>query len=152
MNLIIPTDNKKAPKKDNKYLVLLIDRKRVRIFTIHSSGTVERKEEFEDGHVPKKVKHGDNTWDAQDKIYRHIEDHLHRHLTLIAEKVKIYAAQEDNIAGILIGGHNQLFPKIIKHLPYPLSRQVIRTFIADLKAPFNEILERIKNLIKEIEK
>ncbi|MBU4016335.1 hypothetical protein KKF69_02545 [Patescibacteria group bacterium] len=152
MNLIITTNNKNVAKKDNKYLVLLVDKKLAKILMVHSNGAVERSEVFEDGHVPKKVKHGDNTWDSQDKIYRHIEDHLHRHLTLIAEKVKIYAAQEDNIAGILIGGHNQLFPKIIKHLPYPLSGQVIRTFIADLKAPFNEILERIKNLIKEIEK
>lgn len=138
-------------KKDNKYLVLLIDRKRAKIFMVHSNGAVERSEEITNGQVPKKVRHGDDTWDAQDKIFRHIQDHLHRHLTLIIEKVKIYAAQE-NFAGILIGGHNQLFPKIKKHLPYPLSGKVKKTFIVDMKVPFNKILERTKVVIEEIEK
>jgi peptide subunit release factor 1 (eRF1) len=151
MNLTITKDKKKVAKKDNKYLVLLIDRKEAKIFMVHSSGAVERTEEFVDGNVPQKVKHGDDARAAEDKIFRHIEDHLHKHLTLIAEKVKLYAAQED-IAGILIGGHNQLFTKIKKHLPYPLSGQVKGTFLVDMKVPFNEILKRIKVLIEEIEK
>lgn len=138
-------------KKDNKYLVLLIDKKKAKILMVHSNGAVERSEEFSDGVVPKKVKHGDDNWDAQDKIFRHIEDHLHRHLTLIAQQASLYAEKE-NIAGIIIGGHGPLFPKIKKHLQYPLSGQVKATFLLDMKAPFNVILKRIKALIDEIEK
>lgn len=151
MNLIIPTNNNKAAKKDNKYLVLVIDKKRAKIFMAHSNGAVERSEEFADGQVPKKVQHGDDNWDAQDKIFRHIEDHLRRHLELIAQKASLYAEKE-NIAGVLIGGNAQLFTKIKKHLKYPLSRQVKGTFFADIKAPFNKTLERVKALIAEIEK
>lgn len=137
-------------KKDNKYLILLVDRKHAEIFTLHSNGSVERDEKFVDGDVPQKVKHGDDTWDAQDKIFRHIEDHLHRHLTLIGQEARIYAGKTQ-FAGILIGGHSPLFPKVKKHLPYPLSQEVKGTFLADLKAPFNKTLERIKTLIREIE-
>lgn len=118
---------------------------------VHSNGAVERSEEIMDGQVPKKVKHGDDNWDSQDKIFRHIQDHLHRHLTIIAERIKFYAAQEKT-AGILIGGNNQLFTKIKEHLPYPLSGQVKKTFLVDMKVPFNEILERVKGVIAEIEK
>lgn len=138
-------------KKDNKYLVLVIDKKMAKIFMVHSNGAIERSEEFTDGQVPKKVQHGDDNWDAQDKIFRHIEDHLHRHLTLLAQKVHTYAEKE-NIAGVLIGGNAQLFSKIKKHLRPPLSTQVKETFLVDMKAPFNEILKRVKVLIAEIEK
>lgn len=151
MNLIIPTNNNKVAKKDNKYLVLIIDKKKAKLFMVHSGGAVERMEEFVDGIVPKKVKHGDDNWDAQDKIFRHIEDHLYKHLELIAQKARSYAEKE-TIAGILIGGNSQLFPKIKEHLPYPIHGKVRGTFLADLKAPFNKILERIKALIVEIEK
>ncbi len=149
MNLIIPTN--KTAKKDNKYLVLVIDKKRAKIFMVHSGGAVERSEEFVDGQVPKKVQHGDDNWDAQDKIFRHIEDHLRRHLEFITQKASLYAEKE-NIAGVLIGGNAQLFTKIKKYLKYPLSKQVKGTFLADMKAPFNKTLERIKVLIKKIEK
>jgi len=138
-------------KKDNKYLILVIDKRRAKIFMVHSNGAVERSEEFEDGQVPKKVQHGDDNWDAQDKIFRHIEDHLHRHLTFIAQKAHSYAEKE-NIAGVLIGGNSQLFSKIKKHLRPPLSTKVKNTFLADMKAPFNDILKRVKALIAEIEK
>lgn len=137
--------------KDNKYLVLLVDKKAAKFLMVHSNGAVERSEEFTDGHVPQKVKHGDDTWDSQDKIFRHIEDHLHRHLVLVAKHASIYAGKE-TIAGIFIGSNAQLLPKIKKHLLYPLSGKVKGTFLLEMKAPFNKILERIKNLISRTEK
>lgn len=138
-------------KKDNKYLVLVVDKKQAKIFMVHSNGAVERSEEIAGGQVPKKVKHGDDNWDSQDKIFRHIQDHLHRHLTIIAGKIKLYAAQED-VAGVLIGGNNQLFTKIKEHLPSPILRKVKKTFLVDMKVPFNVIWERAMVVIKEIEK
>jgi peptide subunit release factor 1 (eRF1) len=137
--------------KDNKYLVLVIDKRKAKIFMVHSNGAVERSEEFVDGQVPKMVQHGDDNWDAQDKIFRHIEDHLRRHLELVAQQASTYAEKEA-IAGILIGTNAQLLPKIKKHLQHPLSGQVKGTFLVDMKAPFNEILERVKVVIAEIEK
>ena len=108
-------------KKHNKYLVLLVDRKRARMFTM-SNGVVEADEELIINDVPQKVKHGDDTWDAQNKIFRHIEDHLHRHLTLIAQNTASYA-KKNNINRVIIGSHKPLFSKIKKHLPYPLNKK-----------------------------
>lgn len=138
-------------KKDNKYLILLIDKRQAKMFMVHSNGAVERSGEFKDGQVPKKVKHGDDNWDAQDKIYRHIQNHLHRHLALIVQKVSSYAGKE-NISGVIIGTNAQLLPKITKHLPSHLSVQVKETFLVDMKAPFNETLKRVMAIIAEIEK
>lgn len=131
------------------YMVLLVDRQKAKMFTL-IDGSVERVEEIKDGHVPQKVKHGDDTWDAQNKIFRHIEDHLHRHLTLVSQKAAIFA-KENHIAVIIIGSHKPLFSKIEKHLPYPLSQKVKGTFVTELKAPFNEVLKRAKRLIDQIE-
>lgn len=140
---------KNTIKKHNRYLVLLVDRKRARMFTLHN-GAVEQDEKFINTHVPQKVKHGDDTWDAQDKIFRHIEDHLHRHLTSIAQQTRLYAAK-NHITAVVIGSHKPLFSKIKKHLPYLISQKVKGTFTTELKAPFSEILERAKILIDKIE-
>lgn len=113
-------------------------------------GVVKQDEEIIIDNVPQKVKHGDDTWDAQDKIFRHIEDHLHRHLKLVAQKVSSFVKKK-RIDGIVIGGHKPLFAKIEKHLQYPLSRKVKGTFVTELKAPFGQILKRAKHAIKEIE-
>lgn len=131
------------------YLVLLVDRKRARMFILRK-GVVKQDEEIIIDSVPQKVKHGDDTWDAQDKIFRHIEDHLHRHLKLVAEKVSDFAKKKQ-LTGIVIGSHKPLFIKIEKHLQYPLNRKVKGKFVTELKAPFGEILKRAKRTIKEIE-
>lgn len=140
---------KSATQKIKKYLVLLVDRKRARMFTM-TNGIVRHEEEVIDGFVPQKVKHGDDTWDAQDKIFRHIEDHLHRHLTLIAKRAAEYVKKE-RVTDIVIGGHKPLLPKVKKHLPYPLNKKVKGTFVTELKAPFGEILKRAKNCIERVE-
>lgn len=136
--------------KNKAYMVLLVDRQKAKMFTL-TDGAVERVEELKKDHVPQKVKHGDDAWDAQDKIFRHIENHLHRHLTIVAQKASLYITK-NNIAGIIIGSHKPLFSKIEKHLLYPLSRKIKGRFVTELKAPFNEILRRAKVLIDQIEK
>lgn len=140
---------KNAMQKNNKYLVLLVDRKRARMFTMNN-GVVAHDEEVINGFVPQKVKHGDDTWDAQDKIFRHIEDHLHRHLTLIAKNAATYA-KKNQITAVIIGSHKPLFSKIKKHLPYSLSKKITGIFITELKAPFEEILKRAKKCIENLE-
>lgn len=129
------------------YLVLIADRKQAKLFTLFK-GTVSSLLDFSKNDVPQKVKHGSNTWDAQDKINRHIQEHLHQHLNSLSAIVKKYV-KENPVDGILIGGHKNLFVIIKKHLPYPLSKKVIGNFVTELKVPLNTIS---KKAIEEIEK
>lgn len=131
------------------YMILLVDRKQAKMFILRE-GSVGAREEFQNGDVPRKVKHGDDTWDAPDKIFRHIEDHLHRHLKAIGEKASDFA-KKYRVDAIIIGSHIPLFAKIEKHLPYPLPQKVRGRFITELKAPFGEILTRAEKKIKMIE-
>ncbi|MEX2007456.1 MAG: hypothetical protein WD992_01670 [Candidatus Levyibacteriota bacterium] len=137
--------------KNKKYMVLLVDRQKAKFFTL-IDGSVERADEFKNGHVPQKVRaNEEHYYGRSDKILRHIEDHLHRHLTLVSQKAAAFA-KENHITGIVIGSHKPLFSKIEKHLPPHLSKKVKGRFVTELKEPFNDILKRAKRLIDQIEK
>ncbi len=131
-------------------MVLLVDRQKTEMFLLKDSAVFKHQKVFDD-NVPQKVKHGDDTWDAQNKIFRHIEDHLHRHLTLISQKAAMYARQ-NRVRNILIGSHKPLFAKIEKHLPYPLPSMIRGRFITELKGPFAEVMRRAEDLINHIER
>ncbi|OGH20761.1 MAG: hypothetical protein A3D74_05550 [Candidatus Levybacteria bacterium RIFCSPHIGHO2_02_FULL_37_13] len=132
------------------YLVLLADRKRARLFTVHL-GKIEEHEDIVNGFVPQKVKHGDDTWDAQDKILRHIEDHLHRHLKLIAQSVDDFVKQK-RIEFIILGGHKEFFNKIKKHLPKRLAKKVLGELVTEINIPLNDVFLRSKKVAQNIGK
>lgn len=131
------------------YLVLLVDRVKAEFFTL-LDGSVGSHELLKHDQVPQRVKHGSNTWDAQDKIMRHIEDHLRRHLRNIFQAVRSFT-EKNHVDGIIIGSHKPLFSKIEKHLSYPLDRKIKGRFVTELKGPFNEVLKRAKKAISEVE-
>lgn len=135
--------------RSKKYLVLLVDRKRARMFSLHNGNAVNHLELSHD-EAPPNVKKGENTWDAQDKIFRHIEDHLRKHLEHVANGVAEFAKKE-GITDILIGGHKPLFNKIEGHLKYPFSKKVRGSFVTELKIPQEEVLKRVKKLIDRLE-
>lgn len=132
------------------YMILLVDRKHAKFFLLQDGVVISTKTELHNEYVPQKVKHGDDTWDAQDKIFRHIQNHLHRYLQEVAKEASDFARQ-DHIVGIVIGGHKQLFQAIKKHLPYPWKDKVKGYFVTELKVPFNEILKRAKKEIDLLE-
>lgn len=131
-------------------MVLLADRKHASFFLLHDGVVISQQNELAHVYVPQNVKHGDDSWDAQDKIFRHIQNHLHRYLQEVAQEASNFA-KKDHITGIVIGGHKQLFPAIKKHLPYPWKGKVKGYFVTELKAPFNEILKRAKKKVEHLE-
>lgn len=131
-------------------MILLVDKKRASMFTFFK-GAVGDKIDISDEQVPQRVKKGGERWNAQDKIFRHIEQHLHRHLAVIGNKAALFAKQND-VSNLVIGSHPFLFKKIKKHLPYPLRNNVRGIFVTELKEPFNKILKRVKYCIEGGEK
>jgi len=112
-----------ALKNYQKYLVLLVDRKRARLFTVYLGEIAEEKEVF-NGEVPQRVKAKTINWGRYDKIPRHIEDHLDRYLKTISQTVFDFALNK-NIRFIILGGHGEIIPKMKKHLSYPLNKMVL---------------------------
>lgn len=137
-----------ALEKHNRYLILLVDREKARLLTVNLGEIEEHKDVF-NGEVPQNVKAKKIDWGRDDKILRHIEDHLHRHLQIIAKATKEFAKGK-NINFLIIGGHAQMLPKIKKHLPYPLNKMVRGEFITELNIPLSKILTLSKKVASGI--
>ncbi len=131
-----------------KYLVLLVDREKARLFTVHL-GVIEEYRDFFNGEVPQRVKAKTINLGRGDKIMRDIEGHLHRHLQLINQKTREFIKGK-NIHFIIIGSHKELLPKIKSHLLYPLNKMVLGEFVTELNIPLNEILTHSKRVASEI--
>lgn len=140
----------KAQDDYKRYMVLVADREKAKIFTVHL-GELKEHKEIIDETVPQKVKSGDDTWDQQNKIFRHIENHLHRHLQLITKTAGEFL-KNNPVSFIIIGGHKEMIPKIRKHLKYPLNKLVRGQFITELNIPLNEIFLKSKKVAAQISK
>ncbi|MCL4417156.1 MAG: hypothetical protein M1365_10730 [Actinobacteria bacterium] len=131
--------------KHHKYLVLLADREKARLFTVHLGKIAEQKDFFNKGEVPQNVKAKKIDYGREDKIFRHIEQHLHYHLQMIAKKTREFI-QGKNIRFIILGGHKEMLPKIKKHLLYPANKMVKGKFVTELNIPLADILKHSKKI------
>lgn len=139
-----------AINKHRKYLVLLADREKARLFIVHLGEIVEHTDVF-NGMVPQKVRaNEEHYYGRSDKIFRHIEDHLHRHLQLIAEKTTSFAKSK-GIEFIILGGHKTLIPKVKEHLPPSLQQMVIGDFVTELNVPLHTVFCESKKVVEELE-
>lgn len=125
-----------------KYLVLLADREKARLITVNLGKIEEQKEIFDDS-VPQNVKAKKIDYGRDDKIFRHIEQHLHYHLQFIAKETKEFIKGK-NIQFIILGGHEELLPKMKAHLTYPLNKMVKGNFITELNIPLADVLKMLK--------
>lgn len=134
-----------------KYLVLLADRKRARMFIVHLGEIIKSREVLGKVDVPQRVKAKKVEYGRDDKILRHIEDHLNRHLKIICQNTKEFAKNQ-KIKFIIIGGHKQLIPKVKECLQHPLNKIVLGEMVIGLDAPLDEILEGSKKIAQKVNK
>ena len=139
---------KKALVLHGRYMVLVVDREKARMFTVCLGKTEEKREIMLD-MVPQKVKAKKIDYGRDDKIPRHIEAHLHEHLKRVAKETHEFAKGK-KISFLLLGGHKELLPKIRKRLLYPQNKMVLGEFVTELNVPLNEILKHSKQLAAKI--
>lgn len=143
----------KEMEQDRRYLVILPDREKAIFYTMHS-GIVEDKEFINHDTVPQDVK---GRWpeaqyaERQNKVQRHVQDHLHQHFKYIAEKAAAFIKSRP-VSGVVLGGHRTELSQFEKYLPKPLKEKVVGTFISELKVNFNEIVAKSKDVIEEADK
>lgn len=129
-----------------RYLVLLVDRKKAKLLIV-SSGKIEEHKDILIDNVPQNVKAKKIDYGREDKIFRHIEQHLHYHLQLIAKETKEFIRGKD-ISFILLGGHKELLPKMRTHLKYPLNKMVKGKFVTELNIPLGNIMLLVTRLLE----
>lgn len=131
-----------------RYLVLLVDREKAKLFTVFL-GFIEDYKEFTTDHVPQKVKAKKIDFGRDDKISRHIEGHLDKHLKSVAQITKEFVRGK-KINFILIGGHKELFAKVKRHLLYPLNKKKLGEFVTELNIPLDRIFIRCEKAAKDV--
>lgn len=136
-------------KLHQRYLIILADRQKAKFLTLFSNSIEDQGEVF-DNSVPQKVKaNEEGFYGRSDKIARHIQDHLHQHLKLIAQRAGMFLHNRP-IAGVIIGGHKELLHNIKNHLPKQLQEKIIGEFISELNISINEISVKSKKVIKQV--
>ncbi|RJQ27987.1 hypothetical protein C4577_00240 [Candidatus Parcubacteria bacterium] len=141
------SDILKGIKKHTKYLILLADREKARLFTVHLGNVEEHKDIF-GIYVPQTVKQINKAWAREDKILRHIEDHLNRHLKAITKSTSEFT-KDKNIHFIIIGGHKTMFEKIKNHLPKKLQDKIVGSFVSELNIPIHDIFLKAQKVIEK---
>jgi len=139
-----------AFKNYEKYLVILADRKRAKFFTVHL-GRIERVEEILNGQVPQRVSSVHELLGREDKVYRHIEDHLRSHLAFLAQRASEFA-RKNKIKFIILGEHKEIFKKIKRELPWRLKKKIKGEFVTELDVPLNKLLLASKRVVEKLYK
>lgn len=125
------------------YLVLLADKEKALLLKMREGILEEKKEVLDESmnqEVPQKMK-GRNNNMRSGKIDRHIQEHLHRHFQHIGKEVDHFLEGE-NIAGVLIGSHQQLIHPLEENLSLQTKEKILGEFIADLNAPLDDLLAK----------
>lgn len=125
----------KVPKVKEKnfykrYLVILADRKKARIFTIYLGDFEDKGEEIFAPDVPQRIK---AEGFSPGKISRHIHEHLCRHLKEIGKKSWEYVIKRriKQLDGVFIGTHKELLSEVRNHLPGKLQSKVLGEFVME---------------------
>lgn len=133
-----------------KYIVLLIDRGKARLFSVYL-GEVQEYAEVFDGIVPQNVRANERDfYGRSDKIFRHIQDHLHRHVVIVANALSEFIKKNGGNF-LLIGGHKELLPMIIKELPISVQKMVVAEFVTAVNIPLQKVLLQSKAVAEKIE-
>lgn len=136
---------------NKRYLFVIADRKFAKILTFFD-GVLENHMEILDPSVPQDVKSNkEENYARNNKIIRHIENHIHRHLQLISKKVDEFVGTKP-VHAVFIGGHKELLHLIKKHLNPGLRKKIVGEFTAGLKVFQNEILKCCEKVMLQFER
>lgn len=139
-----------ALQKYSKYLVLLVDREKARMFSVEQGEIIDRSQ-FIRGYVPPKIKSTgrDNLLNQSDTNFRHNELLLKRHIQYASDAVVKFTSADD-INFIIIGGHAEMFKKVADSLPANLKSKVVAGFVTEINIPLNDILIQSKKIAATI--
>lgn len=116
-------------EKFPRHIVAIVDRNRAEIFSIFLE-RFEGEPEIIESEVPQKIKRSaSDDWHAwrAGKISRHIEDHLDRHLKIVAEKIRNYFLRGEYDFWVM-GGHPETIARFKKFLDRKLAGKLIGSF------------------------
>lgn len=140
----------KAKQEYSKYLVLLVDREKARMFTVEQGEIIEQSD-FIGGYVPqeKKATGRDGNAGRSDIMSRHASVMLDRHIELACKAASEFAKSK-KINFLIIGGHSEILAKVAEALPFDLKNKLAGSFEIEINLPLNDILKESKKIAATI--
>ena len=140
----------KSLESHSKYLVLLVDREKARMFTVEQGEIIE-KSEFVGDPIPQKKKSTgrDSQINQADTNSRRDDNNVKKHIETIAKSVAKFTNAND-ISFVIVGGHADMFRKVADALPTSLQSKVVVGFVTDINLPLAEIMRQSKKVAATI--
>lgn len=127
------------------FIIVLLDRTQAKLLEVNV-GEEEAQSRPIKNDVPQKVKSGDDTWDQQNKIFRHIEDHLHRHFIEVIDELKRFEENYPN-GLIVIGAQKELVGKFSRELSKEMQAKVIGNFGANADDNETDVIKKAQKIV-----
>ncbi len=134
---------------EERYLVILADRKRAQLITLNSGMLEQRKEIEDEDAVPPDIQ---GRWvnsprgQRNDRIQRHIQQHERRYYDDLAQKIQSFIGNK-SLKGIILAGHKGEMHRLTSFLPESMQQKVIGNFTSEMKTNVNEILNKSREVI-----
>ena len=140
-----------ALPKYSRYLVLLVDREKVRMFTVEQGDMIDYSE-YVVNDVPQNTKStGTDAAGSSNGNFRHNEVLLQRHINSAAQAVAKFTESKD-VHFVIIGGHSEMFKRVAASLPAGLRSKVLDSFVTEINIPLNEIVLESKKIAATVTK
>ncbi len=144
----------KALEKHPRYLVVFLERDKVRFFSIRL-GEIEEISEITRDDVPQRINAARADWKglSETRIQGHIQDHEKRHLKKAAEKTEDYFKYKKNgFSCLIIGAHKELAEKFMGILGAKSKEKLIGSYRIVSRYDLNRIKAKSAEVINEREK
>lgn len=135
----------KVLNENPPFIIVLLDRTQGKLIEVNV-GEAEAESRLIKNDVPQKVKSGDDMWDQQNKIFRHIEDHLHRHLVEVISELKGFEKNYPN-GLIIIGAQKELVGKFTRELSTEMQAKVIGNFGANADDNETDVIKKAQKIV-----
>jgi len=144
----------KALEKHPRYLVVFLERDKVRFFSMRL-GEIEEISEITRDDVPQRINVARVDWKglSETRIQGHIHDHEKRHLKKAAEKTEDYFKYKKNgFSCLIIGAHKELAEKFMGILGAKSKEKLIGSYRIASRYDLNRIKAKSAEVINEREK
>jgi peptide subunit release factor 1 (eRF1) len=133
-----------------RYGVVLLDKEKARVFTVHVGEIEEHEAIFDD--VPRRTvtTSTDRLW-SQKNLQRHHDAHVHEHAVRVAERVR-ELAERYRFDRLIVGGTVEAVGELMRVLPKRVSERVVGTISLPVTASASEVLAEVLRIEEQVER
>lgn len=139
-------------EESERHCVLITDARKARIFTLYLGEFEEHPDVFIESEVPDRVRAslsmagspatGVRGGVGEERIRRHIEDHIHRHLKYVADETLRFFKEKGFDLLIVAGPEDKILPWLKDHLHSYLRNRLVGEFHAHPENREDELKEK----------